>query len=642
MDRSLEDALTRNADGLRRMTLALCSDEASAADLGQSVRLAVLEGAQPAGNGWGPWLRGITRRIALGERRAEGRRRFREEAAARHEATPSAADLAARVELEERVARALLDLPESQRQVLVLRYWEGLPPRDVAAHLGIGVEAVRSRQKRALALLRTRLAGEEGVDHKHAVAGAFAASGPSAISILVMKKTLLVAGALGALVVATLAIRDLRFAGVSVESGADARVGALAVDRVDAPEAGRVSLGPVGVEEARLAQRSSAAPGVEVDAAAISVNSGPMIRGRVVLPDGTPVPGVSVTARLDEVGVDDEEESGRAVADDDGSFEIMLTRDGAYRMEVTGDAKLPIVGSNVFEPDGRSRQLVVEALVVDVSARGALDGVAPMSTLALAAQRSAMQRRFDPPVEGHVLTLECDREYVLRAETTDGSRCFGLIDPSAAPQRIELELREDAPEFGSLEIAALGAGFDRGARLVQSSIDRDGRFILVGGSSKLPSEHRCVLTLDGLLPGRYEVDLTLLDDRYVALARDRVDERVDAGARVEVDVETWVGGVLEIAVTTSAPVEGRRFAGIRLRRPGLEEWTERTFVTEEESSTMYGTGALVGGIAATSEPIRPGEYELAIELDGYRSDVRRVRILERVTERIDLVLHEAD
>ncbi|WP_225849640.1 SigE family RNA polymerase sigma factor [Streptomyces sp. HPF1205] len=50
--------------------------------------------------------------------------------------------------------RALADLPERQRAVVVLRYWEDLPAEEVAATLGCSVGTVKSQASRALAKLR--------------------------------------------------------------------------------------------------------------------------------------------------------------------------------------------------------------------------------------------------------------------------------------------------------------------------------------------------------------------------------------------------------------------------------------------------------------------------------------------------------
>jgi RNA polymerase sigma-70 factor (sigma-E family) len=52
------------------------------------------------------------------------------------------------------VLAALARLPISQRQVLVLRYWEDLSEKEIADVLGVSPGTVKSRASRALATLR--------------------------------------------------------------------------------------------------------------------------------------------------------------------------------------------------------------------------------------------------------------------------------------------------------------------------------------------------------------------------------------------------------------------------------------------------------------------------------------------------------
>ena len=52
------------------------------------------------------------------------------------------------------------------RDALVLRYHDDLPPRDVARRLGVPLDTARSRLRRGLELLRTRLDAAYGGDRR--------------------------------------------------------------------------------------------------------------------------------------------------------------------------------------------------------------------------------------------------------------------------------------------------------------------------------------------------------------------------------------------------------------------------------------------------------------------------------------------
>jgi RNA polymerase sigma-70 factor (ECF subfamily) len=70
---------------------------------------------------------------------------------------PEAAASAA--ELSERLFRALAALPLRQRQVFLLRVWEGLPVEATARALGIGEGSVKTHLSRALARIKEALDG---------------------------------------------------------------------------------------------------------------------------------------------------------------------------------------------------------------------------------------------------------------------------------------------------------------------------------------------------------------------------------------------------------------------------------------------------------------------------------------------------
>jgi RNA polymerase sigma-70 factor (ECF subfamily) len=72
-----------------------------------------------------------------------------------------------RTELEDAVARAVIDLPETQREVLILAHYEQMPLTEIARVMDLDLSAVKSRLQRARASLKETLAAyAPGVERK--------------------------------------------------------------------------------------------------------------------------------------------------------------------------------------------------------------------------------------------------------------------------------------------------------------------------------------------------------------------------------------------------------------------------------------------------------------------------------------------
>ncbi|HEX6886436.1 MAG TPA: sigma-70 family RNA polymerase sigma factor, partial [Planctomycetota bacterium] len=157
MDRSPD----LHSAALRRLARGLVFDEARAKDVVQEAWLAAVR-RRPAPEGLRAWLAEAVRRIARSTGRDELRRARREERAARPEALPSAAEASARIEVLRRLLAALDALEEPYRTAIVLRYFDDLPPRRIAARLGLPVNTVRTHVRRGLEKLRRALDGPDG------------------------------------------------------------------------------------------------------------------------------------------------------------------------------------------------------------------------------------------------------------------------------------------------------------------------------------------------------------------------------------------------------------------------------------------------------------------------------------------------
>jgi RNA polymerase sigma-70 factor (ECF subfamily) len=105
-------------------------------------------------NSFYAWLLGIAGRVTKERHRAAARR---ERNRANAESQPVAADATPEPVLEEAIAA----LPESCRQVILLRYYEGLSCQEAATRLGLPLGTVTKTLSRAYALLREELKARE-------------------------------------------------------------------------------------------------------------------------------------------------------------------------------------------------------------------------------------------------------------------------------------------------------------------------------------------------------------------------------------------------------------------------------------------------------------------------------------------------
>ncbi|MBI1850322.1 MAG: sigma-70 family RNA polymerase sigma factor [Planctomycetes bacterium] len=151
---------------LRELVRSLLFDDGHVDDVVQQTWLAAIEHGPRSRAALRSWLGRVAHHAALKIVRSNGRRRAREEIVARTEAVPSTLDILAREAARRGVVEAVLALDEPYRGTMLLRYLDGLPPREVARRLNVPVETVRSRIKHALEVLRARLDREHGGDRR--------------------------------------------------------------------------------------------------------------------------------------------------------------------------------------------------------------------------------------------------------------------------------------------------------------------------------------------------------------------------------------------------------------------------------------------------------------------------------------------
>jgi RNA polymerase sigma factor (sigma-70 family) len=350
----VEKALHRDAEELlahaaevRQLARRLLRDPHAAQDAEQATWLAALEHGPAPGRPAGPWLARTLRNFAWRGMRAGARRRSREEVAARAEAVPSAAELGERAELHRELVEAVVGLEEPFRSAILLRYFEGMPPREIARRLGVPVRTVQSRLARGLERLRARL------ERRHGGHGAWllawsglrrpvAAPASAGVAGVVLVSTKAKVAALVALVAALATLRVAwRWGEPATPAGS---AGAAAPVDLVSVEKERETGSRVDVEDAQ--RRAVRAPPADLPAAPEIVDT--TMRGFVIDTRGSPVQGALVEALVYPLagtflmGFDFEPSlSTRVLASatsaENGSFELELERDRSVDLRASAE-----------------------------------------------------------------------------------------------------------------------------------------------------------------------------------------------------------------------------------------------------------------------------------------------------------------
>ncbi len=112
------------------------------------------------------WLSRVVSNLARQTVRRQTRRRRRERAAGQAERVAATDELVARAEVLRSVVDEVLALDPPSRDVILLRYFDDVAPREIARRLGEPPGTVRSRLKRALDRLRARIDRRYGGDRR--------------------------------------------------------------------------------------------------------------------------------------------------------------------------------------------------------------------------------------------------------------------------------------------------------------------------------------------------------------------------------------------------------------------------------------------------------------------------------------------
>lgn len=278
------DLLLQHQRYLRRLVRGLAVDGHAADDLEQATWLAALEHPPRSRDAWRTWLARVARNLSFNRRRAEANEARRREGSVGKRYWPPVDEVAAELELAERVLAAVRALPEALRAAVHARYYEGLALEEIARRSGVPAATIKDRLERARSILRARLGRDLGGERW--LLGALIAlvrRVPSSLAggMLVKKVVALV----GLVLVAVLAFRLL---GVRAEhAGAPPRTEALAAVSSEAEQAAAIGHVPPSAEREAIPSLRPA----PVAAAATEVGS---LLVTVTWPDGAPAEHVFV------------------------------------------------------------------------------------------------------------------------------------------------------------------------------------------------------------------------------------------------------------------------------------------------------------------------------------------------------------
>src|SRR5215510_10032259 len=139
------EALLAEREWIERIARRIARDAATADDVAQEAWRRGL--ASPPIRLTSPrgWIRALVTSAARDLHRGESRRASRERAVSRDERTPAADVLVARAEAQRLVLEEVLSLDPASREVLLLRFSDGLAPVEVARRGGQPAAPVRNR-----------------------------------------------------------------------------------------------------------------------------------------------------------------------------------------------------------------------------------------------------------------------------------------------------------------------------------------------------------------------------------------------------------------------------------------------------------------------------------------------------------------
>lgn len=586
------ESLLEHSSWIRGLATQLASDPATADDLVQKTWLAALQ--RPPDSSRDPrslrrWLAAVLRNFAHQEHRGAGRRGVHESRAALPSALPSTLDVVARASVQREVVHAVLALDEPYRTTILLRFFDGLPPRTIAKQMRVPVDTVRTRVARGLARLRQLL--DEGRDGDRTawlaalvpflghpsslVPNSLGTPGaPSALGATLVNAKIQIAAAvvvLGGALTLYLATRpDIEVTGI-----APPVVSAAGAAPVPSPESSSSTLATEVPGSAPAGTRAPAPLAVTTTVVADAAAAPAILRGRVLDDRGAPVSGIAVAANVGIAGRPSES----ATSGTDGRFEMPFPKDGG-RLVSADDRYVTVLAGLCGRAPREGEIVVVIAPRVEVSGRvvgeegyplpGArleievpqdlrtrfqtvLDRSADVSWSVVADERGSFAIEGAPRVEGAILRAASDG-YVPFSGPLAEHTGTGLVLTLARPRSEDGLLRGQVVDAGGSPVGDAHVAFG----LDITRTEEDGRFTfkLVDPKSfavRFDSPARELTAVKkGFLPARYEPPLVEGELSWPAHVTLRLGETPLAieGRVVDDDGEAFPGASVWLADAT--------------------------------------------------------------------------------------------
>ncbi|MCI0585225.1 MAG: sigma-70 family RNA polymerase sigma factor [Planctomycetes bacterium] len=544
---------------VRALARSLVTDEALAEDAVQDTWLAALQGAPGAVRSPRAWLARVVRNFAFRTSRSGGRRSRREREAARPEALPSTEEIVGREEARRRLVEAVLALEEPYRRTVLLRYFEGLPPREIARRSGVPVATVGTRLRRAHDRLGERLDAEHGGDRRAwclalapfafaapAAEAASAGSGiPFAEGLLMKTSTKAAIGAMLLGAVGLVALLPTR--GDEEMAGRGPAVAAAPAPPLPADAGGApASETPLRLPARTTASSSPALPGrVE-------------IRGRLLVRGGGPLGEATVGVRTGDESID--------------FPETVALLGGA---EAVGELKSGEEGRAGLEEAVRERGGWIPAFETAALADG---------TFALSVPADLPEFRFEVKAD---FAVSDSSERSLPGDPRLREGVTLLLDPAG---KVEGSIRTRA---GSPARNAKVARFEVG-----------GVFWLAEGADALGR-----FAIRGLGPGRHS--FVAMGEGGGPLARLDVQVRAGETTRVDFDLpaESWIAGRV-------VDRDGRGVSGASLETQGPAEVVPG-LLASWAPGLRFGRGRTGADGRFRIHSLLPGRHSLSIAAEGF-------------------------